>query len=240
MGFSTITTKLTSSPRAAWFVRIMSRMLGWVELQMIAHYHEKHEIALIKRLREEGEFLFKPSEVLILYSFAKSCATLPGVYVEVGVYQGTSAIAILEGVRAAGREKRMYLFDTFEGIPKVGKMDALFHRGQFGSSGKRSNLQIVKSRMKQYDASIHPGIFPGTGKALSRKRIAFAHLDVDVYESTRDSLNAIYSKMVPGGVIISHDYGQAEGVKAAFDEFFADKSEQVIALPMSQCLVFKK
>lgn len=45
--------------------------------------------------------------------------------------------------------------------------------------------------------------------------------------------------MTKGGVIISHDYPSAAGVKKAFDEFFKDKPEPIIQISGSQCLVVK-
>jgi len=52
-------------------------------------------------------------------------------------------------------------------------------------------------------------------------------------------LEYFYPRMIPGGVILSHDYSLLAGVEKAFTEFFADKPEEVIDLPTTQCLVFK-
>ena len=48
-----------------------------------------------------------------------------------------------------------------------------------------------------------------------------------------------YPRMVPGGVMLTHDYSLLGGVKKAFDEFFADKPEGIIELPTTQCMVVK-
>jgi hypothetical protein len=45
--------------------------------------------------------------------------------------------------------------------------------------------------------------------------------------------------MTPGGIILSHDYVTAPGVKKAFDDFFEDKKEPVLETAGSQCLVVK-
>jgi hypothetical protein len=45
--------------------------------------------------------------------------------------------------------------------------------------------------------------------------------------------------MGQGGVLISHDYTSAAGVRKAFDEFFNEKREPIIELPGSQCLIVK-
>lgn len=40
--------------------------------------------------------------------------------------------------------------------------------------------------------------------------------------------NFFYSRFLPGGIAICHDYGVYEGVKKAIDEFLNDKPEAVI------------
>jgi hypothetical protein len=45
--------------------------------------------------------------------------------------------------------------------------------------------------------------------------------------------------MCPGAILICHDYLTAEGVNAAFREFFAANPEPVIELTGYQCMVVK-
>ena len=62
---------------------------------------------------------------------------------------------------------------------------------------------------------------------------------MDCYESTKQCLEFFYSRMSPGGIILSHDYMTAPGVKKAFDDFFEDRAEPVLETAGSQCLVVK-
>ena len=61
----------------------------------------------------------------------------------------------------------------------------------------------------------------------------------DTYESTRSCLEFFYPRMNRGGIILSHDYINAAGVRKAFDEFFSDKSEPIIEMSGTQCLIVK-
>lgn len=65
------------------------------------------------------------------------------------------------------------------------------------------------------------------------------HWDVDLYESTLACLAFFYPRLHAGSVLLSHDYSLLAGVRAAFDEFLADKPESLIELPTSQCMVVK-
>jgi hypothetical protein len=85
----------------------------------------------------------------------------------------------------------------------------------------------------------HPGLFPESAADVPEQQYCLAHFDVDLYDSTLACLEYFYPRMIPGGVMLSHDYGILAGVEQAFQEFFADKPEGIIEQPTTQCLVFK-
>jgi predicted O-methyltransferase YrrM len=85
----------------------------------------------------------------------------------------------------------------------------------------------------------YKGIFPSTSEPVKDRSFSLVNLDVDTYESTKKCLEFFYSRMSPGGIILSHDYITAPGVMKAFDEFFFEKPEPVIETAGSQCLVVK-
>jgi len=65
------------------------------------------------------------------------------------------------------------------------------------------------------------------------------HFDVDLYESTLACLRFFYPRMLPGGVMLSHDYSILAGVRKAVDEFLDGKPEKPIELPSTQCMIVK-
>lgn len=172
-----------------------------------------------------------------IWSLVKSTNHLEGSLAEVGVFQGGSAKleCLVKG------DSKLYLFDTFEGMPKVNKsVDGVFNDGDFADT----SLEDVRRYLSEFpNVVLHAGFFPesAVGTEAESDRFRFVHLDVDIYESTLKSLQFFYPRMVPGGIIISHDYNRlsAPGVKKAFSEFFADKRETVVSLWYSQCVVTK-
>ena len=62
---------------------------------------------------------------------------------------------------------------------------------------------------------------------------------MDLYEGTLACLDFFYPRMLPGGVMITHDYSILAGVKQAFDEFFSDRPEGLFEMPTTQCMVIK-
>lgn len=180
----------------------------------------------------EGDSLLKPSELFMVYSLARAESRGEGDFAEVGCYRGLSAQLICE----AKGGKELWVFDTFEGLPEIGELDTGFTRGMFSS-----DLDQVRRRLAKYPG-VHlcKGVFPETAAPVVEKTFAFVHLDVDLYQSTKSCLEFFYPRMEDGGTILSHDYARALGVRRAFDEFFLDKVEPVIELPMSQCMVVRR
>lgn len=185
---------------------------------------------LIDRVKHERDMLLGDTEAYQVHMAVKATAKISGDIAEVGVYQGGSAMLICE----AKGEKHLHLFDTFEGIPSIQKIDK-FREGQFASQ-----LDDTQNYLKdEMNVHFYKGIFPDTAGPIEGNYFSFVHLDVDTYESTKGCIEFFYPRMNKGGVIISHDYIPAKGVRKAFDEFFADKPEPIIEMSGTQCLIVK-
>ncbi len=183
-------------------------------------------------------YMMTPNEAYQIYMAVNSTKKLLGDVAEVGVCHGGSAMIICE----AKGNKKLHLFDTFEGLPDTCDIDktnpsgVVFNKGDYCCS-----LENARKNMKNYkDVYFYKGIFPETSEPIKDKLFSFVNLDVDLYKSTLDCLQFFYPRMTRGGIIISHDYNiQSEGVKIAFDKFFQDKPEPIIELSGSQCLIVK-
>jgi O-methyltransferase len=53
------------------------------------------------------------------------------------------------------------------------------------------------------------------------------HIDGDWYESVKVCLDALYDRVVPGGIIQFDDYGYWKGARKAVDEFMAKREIKV-------------
>lgn len=211
--------------------QILFSLANLFQLILLRYYKDKKIVMHIRKAIKNGALL-TPNDLFMVYSLAKSRSRLEGSMVEVGVYKGDSAKMICE----AKRDKKLYLFDTFEGIPYADKeKDILFRKNEY-----KSTINYVKNYLRKYpNVFIYEGIFPESSKPIEKESFCFVHLDVDVYKSTLDSLNFFYPRMVKEGIILSHDYSQAEGVKIAISTFFDDKPESIIELTGSQCMIIK-
>lgn len=188
------------------------------------------DLSLIHAVKDFPGMLVTDLEAYNILQAARRMNGIAGHYAEVGTYKGGSAKLI-----CGATEKPVHLFDTFEGLPALHDKDnPHFLEGQYAAT-----LDDVRSAVNAPNAFFYKGLFPASAPANLTAQFAFVHLDVDLYQSTLDSLAYFYPRMNKGAVLISHDYGGG-GVQVAFDEFFADKPEMVIPLALTtQAMVIK-
>jgi hypothetical protein len=215
-----------------WYERALAAKQG-----AVVYYAEPDRAAvlqLVRQVKKETKMLLLEPEAYQLFVLVRGLQKVKGAIAEVGTYRGGSAKLICE----ADPYKAVHLFDTFEGLPEVdAAVDAeRFHTGQYATS-----LDAVRAYLAPYpQARLYQGFFPDTAGPVQDEQFSFVHLDVDIYKSTFDSLGFFYPRIVSGGMLLSHDNSTAQGVKKAFEDFFADKPESVIELAAgSQCLVVK-
>ena len=189
-------------------------------------------MAAIKSARGGRESLLSGNEAFTVYSLARAQSSLEGDMAEVGVYQGCSA----KMISTASGGVPLHLFDTFTGLPDP---DADEH-DRMRAGHYAASLDGVRQYLTGCpEVSYYPGLFPDTAGPASDHRFSFVHLDVDLKSSTRACLEFFYPRMVPGGVLLTHDYSYLDGVREAFAEFFATRPERPIELPTSQAMLVK-
>ena len=168
-----------------------------------------------------------------------------GHIAEVGVYKGGSAFLLCELIK--NTKKKIYLFDTFEGLPEDTKKNKEFTP----SKGWLANTKLedvkkflLKTNINPNKLKIIKGIFPNTlNKEIKKKNFSLVHLDTDLFQSTYDALNFFYPRLIKYGCIISHDYSSfgCPGVKMAFDEFVSVNriEHKLLQISQSQVLLLK-
>ena len=181
--------------------------------------------------------LVSNDRVWMLYSLATQAMHLEGEFWECGVYKGGTAL-MLADIISPYKDKQLRLFDTFEGMPATDP-DLDYHReGDFSDN----SLNAVRDRIGESgNLSFHPGLIPDTFSGLEGNKIAFAHVDVDIYQSVLDCCEFIFPRLTSGGIIVFDDYGfpSCPGARAAVDRFFRQKCEVPLVLPTGQAVVVK-
>jgi O-methyltransferase len=143
-----------------------------------------------------------------------------------------------KGNRRRGVAKKLYLFDTFSGMPETDKTRDLHVAGDFSDTSAEEVERFVN---EPEIAVIRKGFIPQTFDGLELLRFAFAHIDVDIYKSIIDSLEFIWPRLLCGGFIVFDDYGfpSCPGARQAADQFFSKTTTRPLCLPTGQAVVFK-
>jgi hypothetical protein len=195
-------------------------------------HKEKNVFPIILRIIQRISPYSSDTEMFHIASLVLAAGKVEGDIAEVGVAYGATAkiISTFKG------NKELHLFDTFDGIPFVSDEDD----PSIVIGDCKISLEVVQKNLEdEKNIRFYKGTFPITASSISDRKFALVHLDVDIYQSTKDALNFFYPRLNKGGILFCHDYSYYKGVKKAVDEFFADKPEPVIALCESQCLTIK-
>jgi macrocin-O-methyltransferase TylF-like protien len=167
-----------------------------------------------------------------LFSLAKYvCAQdVHGNFVECGVAAGGSS-ALLAWViaRYSQQPRRLFCFDTFEGMPAASVFDVSHGKPADATGWGAGTCAAPEASLREacqklgVEKLVEPikGLFADT-LPVNRERIgsiALLHMDGDWYSSTRDILENLFDQVVTGGRIQIDDYGYWEGCKRAVREF---------------------
>ena len=128
---------------------------------------------------------------------------IEGDTAELGVYRGNSARRINE----AFPDRKLYLFDTFEGFPEE-DMCADLARG-FSSEEQDfsgTSVPVVLKRMPHPENCIvRKGIFPESAAGIETSFV-FVSIDTDLFRPTYEGLKFFFPRTARGGFILVHDY----------------------------------
>lgn len=163
----------------------------------------------------------------IIDTYLRNCLLIEdGCVMECGVYKGGSAKFMKNIMIQCKSNKVLRLFDTFAGMPSVTEKDK-HKEGDFKDTDLKEVINYVG--IENMYTIFHAGKIPDTFIDYKNLKIAFAHVDVDIYQSVWDCCEFIWPRLEKGGVIIFDDYGfeSCPGAKEAVDKFF-DKNVKLL------------
>ena len=144
-----------------------------------------------------------------LWCLIRQAASIPGDVLEVGVWRGGTGCLLGLAMKEAKVDGRLYLADTFTGVVNAGQADPAYKGGEHADT----TLETVKSLLATNgidNCSILPGVFPEqTAAKIGAGPIRFCHVDVDVYQSAKDTFDWVWPRLSIGGMVVFDDYGFA-------------------------------
>lgn len=179
--------------------------------------------------------------------------SLDGPRIECGVWMGLSSLMLAKIAQSRDQSfdgKGYYIVDSFEGLSDLAEADAIEIKHL--STGEKEPIYSVPAGhfsvplryikeivMADFpNTSINKGWVPGVLSDLPDANWSFVHIDVDLYEPTRDCLNYFLPRLVPGGVIINDDFGSDlfPGGGSSWKEIMEDKRLSYVVLDTGQAV----
>jgi len=209
-------------------------------------FHNLYENAQRATQMDELSNPLRRQRFYILYNLARQYPwpdrLLRGIAVaEAGCFRGLSAYILASAVRDKAIS-RFCLFDSFEGLSQREIQDeaSITSEQRFCCS-----LEQVQQNLLQFDfIDFYKGWIPDCFQVVKGQcAYDFVHIDVDLYEPTRQSLMYFMPKMSHGGIVVVDDYGyilQFPGAKQAVDEclqLFSDERIIQTLLPTGQIIL---
>jgi len=137
------------------------------------------------------------------------------VFVEIGSWQGRSAIYMAEKIKESGKNIKFYAVDLFK-VPQE-YSDDLNHLGESFLNQYYNNIEPVKD----YITTL-VGDSKELYKNFNDQSIDFLFIDGDhSYKGVKADLTLWFPKIKIKGIIAGHDYNETScGVRQAVDEYF--------------------
>ena len=191
----------------------------------------------------QNKFTMTPMErCWALYEAVRyvSQSGIAGDFVECGVWRGgSSMLSALTLLALNERARKIYLYDTFEGMPEPTAKDVDIHGVPYSRLWEQEreilsvSLEEVKRNMlstgyPEDHISFIKGMVEATIPESAPDAISILRLDTDFHDSTYHELVHLYPRLSPGGVLIIDDYGHFQGARSATDQYFAETNQHIL------------
>ncbi|ANH78852.1 TylF/MycF/NovP-related O-methyltransferase [Candidatus Chlamydia sanziniae] len=158
------------------------------------------------------------SDVEVL-RYGSDSVELKGLYIDLGVCTGRSA----NFLAALNPHQTIFGFDSFEGLPEPWvRKDKTFIAGTFAFGNPNllppvlHNVKLIKGWFKDTLINFAQTVDP-------KEKVAFLHIDCELYSSSVTAFEAFGSRICPGTIIVFDEFYNFPGYEShefkAFQEF---------------------
>lgn len=171
-----------------------------------------------------------------------------GDFVQCGVWRGGLAGLVLSYIKEHSLDKKIWLYDTFLGMPAPSEKDCERSRNEYNllkdedsefSNWCKASTEDVIETLESVSMNFQNSVNFVVGKVEDTlldednlpKAISMLHLDTDWYDSIKIELEVLFPRMSPGAFLIIDDYKSDkeipkgwDGCTDAVNDFFAEKN----------------
>lgn len=170
-----------------------------------------------------------------LLQFLKLIKNLKWDTVECWVFKWATSYLILKNI---DKNKKHHIFDSFEWLSLPKSIDWT----HWQKNSLSCSLDYVKKNLSDFEnVAYHKWWIPYKFEDVKDVIFSFVHIDVDLYQPTKDSLDFFYSRLEKWGIIICDDYwfSTCPWAKKAVDEFILKEWIDLLDLTTWQAIIIK-
>lgn len=214
------------------------RNTTYLKLPLPPHYDDA-----LDRLRRAGvQFANPRARTEALVGLWWQVRDVPGDVIECGAYRGATSLLLAVLGRLNGLSQRVLMLDTFAGMPPPSEYDSSRRPGEFAPPSGWTG--VIAEQIAALDVTdrteIHQGLFADSFARIDPRnpRFAFAHIDANIFEGTRDACEFTLPRMSAGGAVVFDDYnGLCDlGARLAIDASLAAPARR--PLPLAECSAY--
>lgn len=182
----------------------------------------------------------KADEAIVWRRYITACAAyhclhLDGDFAEFGVYTGTGIKTVVDYLGGVKFPKTFWGYDYFDSNPD-GDLDF--------KDNDKNFFKFVQNRFKNYpQVKLIKGFVPDSFQLGMPDSLAYMHIDMNNHKGELAVLDALFDRVVSGGIIILDDYewsGRYREQKQKEDQWFDKKQYRIFPLPTGQGLIIKR
>ena len=213
--------------------------------------YQLYKLGLSKSQNEQSDNIYKQMRFLSLIQLLRIVINKKDVksFAECGCWRGHSSFIISSIIKESSKNIKFHIFDSFEGLSISTPRDSDFYKRNdedkesISRHFNSSELFVKDNVLKNFNfVKTYKGWIPDRVKEVEKESFSFVHIDVDLYEPTKESLEFFYPKLDIGGIIVCDDYNISAypGAKDAWDEYFSKQDYSFFyKTPLGACYIVK-
>lgn len=190
------------------------------------------------------------NNIIYQHEMFEKASNIEGAIVECGIGKGRTFLYLTTFTAQEGKQRRVWGFDSFEGFPEPSTEDMTARqpkRGEWGGVSPEDIVHLLKTagvpeEFVDERVRLVKGFVENTLSQYDGKPIALLHIDLDLYEAYRVSLERLVPFVAKNGLVLFDEYGHGRwpGATKAVDEYLKDKSWLLEKHPSSGKFFFRK
>ena len=195
--------------------------------------------AFMEAFAAHSEDYADEAKIWKVHTYCWACQSALGIegdFVECGVFRGLYSGTMARYLDFAKLDRRLYLYDTYEGIPEINSTENERRFNTVYDEEQDLHARVVKRFSEYPNVDVVKGIVPDSLAEKSPDKIAFLHIDLNVAKAEVAALDVLFDRVSDGGIVLLDDYGRGEQVNLfyAHQKWFERRNHPILEIPTGQ------